>query len=499
MAGTNPYTGMGLPSNYWQDPVGVDNLIRNLYTAADVAAAAPPNQNRDWYIYYAGQRIKFTLKAYEAARDFRSIASGYEAQKAAGPNGAGGLGGQGGSSGGQGAGVTNALVRGPGTGADIARGATSTLGIGVDVRSEFTGLNSYAPDTQIQPQEGKAVLNVDSITKRGELGKRPGTIPSYPNRTVAAVNATGAMAVPVKADITNADWFGITDPDGVRTAIWFDVSGSDTVPAAVTTWLLSGATGSAALEVDISGDTTAADVMASIETVLNGAAIGITSDDSAADGSTVLTVDVAGTEGNEWTVEENGASADFTVTSPSGGVDGIATAKQGRSINHLPAGFRESDRKTKIITSYDEAANTQLGQGNSSSNTKYVRFIGIEPIYGPQKDIRFVKPTVTINSVVAASIDFDVVMPQRYRLAGVGNIISSVDQLVVLVSTNGYVHDRDNEGGQGGTYKKEYVSWDGTSVNVTDTGTAGVRRYYTVFALSKEHVSEALKFYIDPT
>lgn len=411
----------------------------------------------------------------------------------------GGSGGGSGASGGAGAGVTNALVRGQGTGADIIRGATNILGVGSDVRSEFTGINGHPPDTQIQPNEAKIAVNIDSITRRGELGKRPGTIPSYPNRTVAEANASSSMAVPAKADITNADWYGFIAPDGVRTAIWFDTTGAETVPAAVTAWLLFGATGSAALEVDISAAVTAADVMAAIELVFNAASIGVTSDDSAADGTSVLTVDTAGTEGNEWVFSESVANAGGIIVSPSGGVDGIATALQGRSINVLPAGFKETDRKSVIVTSYDSATNDQLGQGFVGSNIKKVRMIGIEPIYGPQKDIRFVKPVITVTATAAAAIGFSVVMPQRYRLSGVGNIISSVDKLVVIVSTSGYVHDRDNLGGQGGSFLKEYTSWDGTSVNVSDTGVVGVTRYYTVFAVSKQHVSEVLKFTIVPT
>ena len=418
-----------------------------------------------------------------------------------GKAGAGGGSGAGGGAGGGGVGgATNALVRGPGTGQDINRGATNTLGIGSDVRSEFKGINSTPPDTQIQPNEATAALNVDSITTRGALSKRPGTTTCYPNRTVAAVAAAGAATVPAKADITNADYITITDRDRVITIIWFDTTGAETVPAAVTAALLFGAPGSAGVEVDISGATTAADVMALIETTLNTAAIGITSDDSAADGSTILTVDATGTDGNKWTITESGAHAGFTATSPSGGIDGITTAKQGRSINALPAGFRTTDRKSPILVGYDEEVNTQLGIGNQSVGTKIIRFHSVDAVYAAQKDIRFVKPEIAITDTTAATIGFTVVMPTRYRKAGVGNIISSVDQLVVLVSELGYQYDRDNEQeGLSATYLKNYVAWDGSSVAVADVGTNGLRRYYTVFALSKRYVSEVFKFYIDPT
>lgn len=432
------------------------------------------------------------------------LKAAYYQQLNSGQGGASGAGAGGSGAGGSGApprGATNALVRGPGTGQDINRGATNTLGIGSDVRSEFTGLNSNPPDTQIQPNEAAAALNVDSITTRGALSKRPGTVTSYPNRTVSAAAAVGALTVPAKANITNADYITITDRDNVITIIWFDTTGAETIPAAATAALLLGAPGSAGLETDISaGVTTAGQVAAAVHASINGAALGITSDDSAGDGSIVLTVDDTGTDGNKWTVTEDGAHAGFTATSPTGGVDGVTAAKQGRSINALPAGFRETSRKSPILIGFDEDANNQLGLGSSSSNTKIMLFRSVETIYAAQKDIRFVKPQVTITDTTAASIGFDVVMPARYRKAGVGNIISSVDKLVVLVSELGYQYDRDNEqDAMTASFLKEYTAWTGASVSVSDTGTAGTRRYYTVFALSKRYVSEVFKFYIDPT
>lgn len=73
--------------------------------------------------------------------------------------------------------------------------------------------------------------------------------------------------------------------------------------------------------VNLTADTTAAEVMARLETAINGAAIGITSDDAAADGTTVLTVDTAGAAGNNWTLTEFGNDAGFTVTDPTNGED----------------------------------------------------------------------------------------------------------------------------------------------------------------------------------
>jgi hypothetical protein len=80
--------------------------------------------------------------------------------------------------------------------------------------------------------------------------------------------------------------------------------------------------------VTMTVEVTAADVMATFELAFNAAAIGVTSDDSAADGTTILTVDTAGADGNDWVFAEYGVNAGFTVTSPTGGVDDLTAAPQ---------------------------------------------------------------------------------------------------------------------------------------------------------------------------
>jgi hypothetical protein len=139
--------------------------------------------------------------------------------------------------------------------------------------------------------------------------------------TGVGVKATSAFAAPAQTNVTAAsDWIIITDPDGVVTVLWFDKSGSDTVPAAVTALVAAGESGSAAVEVAIDSATTDADVVAAIESALNTAAIGITSDDGAADGTAVWTVDARGAGGNDWTISHTGAHGDWVTNNPTGGV-----------------------------------------------------------------------------------------------------------------------------------------------------------------------------------
>jgi len=84
--------------------------------------------------------------------------------------------------------------------------------------------------------------------------------------------------------------------------------------------------------ITIDAGTTAASVMALFETAFNGAAIGITSDDTAADGTTILTVDTAGADGNNWIITVFGAHVDFNSANPSGGVTGGAVREFSHTI-----------------------------------------------------------------------------------------------------------------------------------------------------------------------
>lgn len=69
-----------------------------------------------------------------------------------------------------------------GGGADIPRGATGPQGVGTDIRSEFLGISTFAPDTMLGGQYAAYAENVDGIAARGALSKRPGYVPVYPNR-----------------------------------------------------------------------------------------------------------------------------------------------------------------------------------------------------------------------------------------------------------------------------------------------------------------------------
>ena len=92
------------------------------------------------------------------------------------------------------AGLTNPKTQnmggGFGGGGGIQRGATSTEGLGVDVKSDFLGFSDFPPDTQVGPQHLVYGENVDGVQARGSISKRPGMIPVRPDRREDAGDLT---------------------------------------------------------------------------------------------------------------------------------------------------------------------------------------------------------------------------------------------------------------------------------------------------------------------
>ena len=106
---------------------------------------------------------------------------------------------------------------------------------------------------------------------------------------------TQTLTFPSKAASTDGDYVVITDGSGVEWAIALDKTGAAAATPTGAAWVAVGASRKA--YVDISGATTAAQVAAVVETALDaltGLTSAMTTDDSAANGTMLLTMLVAG-------------------------------------------------------------------------------------------------------------------------------------------------------------------------------------------------------------
>lgn len=177
---------------------------------------------------------------------------------------------------------------------------------------------------------------------------------------VAGVLDVNTYTFPTQADSTGGDYSVVYSQDGSAWAIWLDKSGADAAPTgAIYTAIPAAKKGRA----DISGDTTAAQVAASVETAFNaltGFTALITTDDTAADGTMLFTQVVRGvtTAGVVKNADDSGAGS-ITVAETTAGVDskvnvttdtitvashGLTTGLKGQltSTATLPAGLSAS-------------------------------------------------------------------------------------------------------------------------------------------------------------
>jgi hypothetical protein len=172
-----------------------------------------------------------------------------------------------------------------------------------------------------------------------------GTIGISVGSTVLAGSGTffggvGAMRVVQKSLLTNADYYYFIDGNGVITAVWFDITGADSVPAAVTALVATGAVGSAAVEVDISAITTNAAVMNAIATAMNNADVGLTFGNSnsylnLAGAGTIAVESTTGGASGGWSFFEVVSDPDAFVVQPTGGIDPDWSIElNGESINY---------------------------------------------------------------------------------------------------------------------------------------------------------------------
>lgn len=178
----------------------------------------------------------------------------------------------------------------------------------------------------------------------------------------------------------------------------------------------------------------------------------------------------------------------------------LTTAFKGRSINVLSQAFWQSGVPTAIIT-YDKSLIGAVG-------ASYTRTISRPQRTGwnPQFPIDRVAPQIRFITGSGGSLNFSVAMPERFRRNVANGVVASVDEIVVRVSTISFPRDIDG---------REYASsaasqitgqatalvstagqaFNGSSTTFNQSGlTPSQVRFYTVWAKSKEHITEPAYF-----
>lgn len=178
----------------------------------------------------------------------------------------------------------------------------------------------------------------------------------------------------------------------------------------------------------------------------------------------------------------------FESLTGSGGA--ITGNHRGRSINMLSPAFWVSNVPTGVVT-YDTSVIGASGSNYTKTISRQMR-----TSHNTQFPIDSVRPEVRLQTNAAGVVQFSVAMPSRYRKSVANGVVESVDQLIVRRSTITFPRDRDGREytshaasmviGVASVALKNYVSTDGTSVVVSESGlTAGTTRFYTAWYTNK--------------
>lgn len=172
----------------------------------------------------------------------------------------------------------------------------------------------------------------------------------------------------------------------------------------------------------------------------------------------------------------------------------IATSRKGRSLNFLSSAFWQSGQATAVCT-YDTTSIGATGASVTQTISK-----AMYPAWNPQHPIGGVKPLISLISNAGGVVQFSVAMPLRFRAGG--NVLESVNQLVVRWSPITYPRDRDGKENfstvaAGSVALKDYTTWTGTSTTVAQSGqSTGATRYYSAWGVNREGVTEMVRLFV---
>jgi hypothetical protein len=178
----------------------------------------------------------------------------------------------------------------------------------IPVSTVFTNKVTRMLNTQAHPL---GATNTSGFEQAGS--------PYYVGGSLTYTPASGSVTVVAQTDMAAGDYVSFAHSDGRVVGFWFQVGGSDPVPAALQAAVTAGAVGSAAIEVDITGATTADEVRDAL-----GAAVQAYTDlpiaavEGGAGEVDLISLE-PGLDGNEWTVDDVIADAGSASAGMAGG------------------------------------------------------------------------------------------------------------------------------------------------------------------------------------
>jgi len=239
-------------------------------------------------------------------------------------------------------------------------------------RGDWLGIDTFIPDNRLAANKSPRANNWDRFGRYGSRCVRRGVMKlSDDIKSVndAAISAASINPVAKVSYVAGTDWIQVITPAGITYAFWFDTTGADVEPA-----------GSVAADdsyaVNISADTTAADVGARLVAAINTAAIaGLT-----ATGTTTIVLDVT-TGGNKWRLQEFVTNAGFTIVTFTNTV-GSALSSEYRGLGLLSIQSNSGDQLMAIYRDKD----VDIGEVVGSESATSMHLCKPDPRWGRQRN-----------------------------------------------------------------------------------------------------------------
>lgn len=365
-------------------------------------------------------------------------------------------------------------------------------------QDEWRGIDSVTPDNRLGDFSPRA-QNWDSFGKIGSRCIRRGI--GKLDEDIGTLK-DGASATATITCVTQANFAASTDyiifriANGTTHAFWFDTTGGDTEPG-------GSQAADASTTVDISGDTSAADVGDALTTAINGASIGITATDNT-DGTVALAIS---TSAYLFWSEENVTNAGFLLPAFTVTGSSINSDYRGLSLLPVPASGPYNDKLLICMSDTD----VEIGTNTSGEQPTYLALATPAPRWARPKNLSGCPgPTLALSDQGSQVLRVTATYTDLFPAANVDFMKASVVAISIRIvgpvsgATPRYPLDPDdaspNGDGTGSIFFNDSAdvdrrAWNGTSdtfdMDLSGADYGAGKYWIAAFAFSRDGMSEA--------
>lgn len=379
-------------------------------------------------------------------------------------------------------------------------GATQ-MGVVLPTRQdEWKGVDTITPDNK-QAETSPRSQNFDPFGRVGSrcIRRGIGKLDEDINTLKDGASATATVTCIAKASFSaSTDYIIFRIANGTTHAFWFDTTGGDSEPG-------GSAAADASTTVDISGDTTAADVGDALTTAINGASIGITATDNM-DGTVGLAI--SSSAYLFWS-EENVTNASFLLPAFTVTGSSINSDYRGLSLLPLPQSRPHNDKLLICMSDTD----VDIGTNTSGQQPTFLSIITPAPRWARPKNLNGCPgPTITLSDQGSQVLRVTAVYTNLFPAANAEFMESSVIGIIIRIvgpvagATPRFPLDPDdsspNGDGTGSVFFNDGSevnrrAWKGSSttfdMDLSGAGYGAGKYWVTVWGISRDGISDPSK------